>query len=169
MFRIDTATAAVSEPTPKTPATEGYFQDGNPGTGTPATQLDADSVAANRREVRVEIVVEVKVVSPIDAADLHLNVSFDVLGRIVCQPESVALIDERLVALVVGNRQRMVADVVTVGFNAELPAEPKLEPIKGCGRRWRRIARNSTRERRRGWNRLDRRTRSLLQECALSF
>ncbi|WP_250507677.1 hypothetical protein [Caballeronia sp. GAFFF3] len=39
MFRIDDATAATSLPTPETAGTEGYFTEGNPTAGTPATNV----------------------------------------------------------------------------------------------------------------------------------
>ncbi len=39
MFRIDDATAAGSLPTPETAGTEGFFTEGNPATGTPATKV----------------------------------------------------------------------------------------------------------------------------------
>ncbi|WP_175725175.1 hypothetical protein [Burkholderia ambifaria] len=39
MYRIDDATAATSLPTPEAAGTEGYFTEGNPATGTPATKV----------------------------------------------------------------------------------------------------------------------------------
>ncbi|WP_071764406.1 hypothetical protein [Burkholderia ubonensis] len=39
MFRIDDATAATSLPAPEAAGTEGYFTEGNPATGTPATKV----------------------------------------------------------------------------------------------------------------------------------
>ncbi|RDK01616.1 hypothetical protein [Paraburkholderia lacunae] len=42
MFQTDQATAATVLPTPAAAATQGYFTNGNPGTGVPATILDAD-------------------------------------------------------------------------------------------------------------------------------
>ncbi|MBB5462865.1 hypothetical protein [Paraburkholderia sp. Cpub6] len=39
MFRIDDATAATSLPTPEAAGTEGYFTEGNPTAGTPATNV----------------------------------------------------------------------------------------------------------------------------------
>jgi hypothetical protein len=39
MFRIDDATAATSLPAPETAGTEGYFTEGNPTAGTPATNV----------------------------------------------------------------------------------------------------------------------------------
>lgn len=39
MFRIDDATAASSLPAPETAGTEGYFTEGNPTAGTPATNV----------------------------------------------------------------------------------------------------------------------------------
>ncbi|WP_244807993.1 hypothetical protein [Caballeronia zhejiangensis] len=39
MYRIDDATAATSLPTPETAGTEGYFTEGNPTAGTPATNV----------------------------------------------------------------------------------------------------------------------------------
>ncbi len=41
MYRIDDATAATSLPTPEAAGTEGYFTEGNPATGTPATKVRA--------------------------------------------------------------------------------------------------------------------------------
>ena len=42
MFRIDTATAAAALPAPGAAGTEGYFTNGNPGTGVPPTTISAD-------------------------------------------------------------------------------------------------------------------------------
>jgi len=42
MFRTDVATASATLPTPLAAGTEGFFTNGNPGTGTPATVVDAD-------------------------------------------------------------------------------------------------------------------------------
>lgn len=42
MFQVDQPTAATSLPAPSVAGTQGYFTGGNPGTGTPATILDAD-------------------------------------------------------------------------------------------------------------------------------
>ncbi|MCA8264788.1 hypothetical protein [Burkholderia vietnamiensis] len=39
MYRIDDATAATSLPVPEAAGTEGYFTEGNPATGTPATKV----------------------------------------------------------------------------------------------------------------------------------
>lgn len=39
MYRIDDATAATSLPAPESAGTEGYFTEGNPATGTPATKV----------------------------------------------------------------------------------------------------------------------------------
>ncbi|MBR8221315.1 hypothetical protein [Burkholderia ambifaria] len=39
MYRIDDATAATSLPAPEAAGTEGYFTEGNPATGTPATKV----------------------------------------------------------------------------------------------------------------------------------
>lgn len=42
MFPIDNSTAATSLPTPAAAGTPGYFTDGSPGAGTPATVVPAD-------------------------------------------------------------------------------------------------------------------------------
>ncbi len=42
MFLTDDPTAVSTLPTPGTPGTPGYFTDGNPGSGVPATILQAD-------------------------------------------------------------------------------------------------------------------------------
>jgi hypothetical protein len=42
MFRIDGATAAPSLPTPAAAGTPGYFTEGNPTAGTPATNVTGD-------------------------------------------------------------------------------------------------------------------------------
>lgn len=42
MFRIDNSTAATALPVPAAAGTPGFFSNGNPGTGQPATILDAD-------------------------------------------------------------------------------------------------------------------------------
>jgi hypothetical protein len=41
MFRIDDTTAAAALPTPEAAATEGFFTEGNPAGGTPATRIRA--------------------------------------------------------------------------------------------------------------------------------
>ena len=53
MFRIDVATAAVSIPTPEVPGpkVDGFFQGGDPGSGTPATILTADWLNAVQEEI----------------------------------------------------------------------------------------------------------------------
>ncbi|MFL9952808.1 hypothetical protein PQR65_05275 [Paraburkholderia nemoris] len=42
MFQTDQTTAATSLPAPAVAGTQGYFTNGNPGTGVPATIVDAD-------------------------------------------------------------------------------------------------------------------------------
>lgn len=42
MYRIDQPTAVGSLPSPATPGTQGYFTNGNPATGSPATIVDQD-------------------------------------------------------------------------------------------------------------------------------
>lgn len=42
MYQTDQATAATSIPTPATAGTQGYFTNGNPAAGVPATIVDAD-------------------------------------------------------------------------------------------------------------------------------
>lgn len=42
MFKVDDVTAATTLPTPAAPGTQGFFTDGSPGTGVPATILRAD-------------------------------------------------------------------------------------------------------------------------------
>lgn len=51
MHRIDTSTAVEAEPAPAAAGTPGYFQNGNPATGTPATYLNADWCNAVQEEI----------------------------------------------------------------------------------------------------------------------
>lgn len=51
MYQIDVSTAAAEKPTPATAGTAGYFTDGNPGTGTPATIVSADFMNAVQEEL----------------------------------------------------------------------------------------------------------------------
>jgi len=51
MYQIDVITAASSLPTPAAAGTPGYFTDGNPGTGTPATIVPADFLNAVQAEL----------------------------------------------------------------------------------------------------------------------
>src|SRR4051812_28133469 len=57
MHRIDSNGTAVALPTPgAVGATVGYFTEGNPGTGTPATVVSADWLNATQEEL-IKIVV----------------------------------------------------------------------------------------------------------------
>ncbi|MFM0002749.1 hypothetical protein PQR57_17145 [Paraburkholderia dipogonis] len=56
MFRIDDATAASSLPTPEAAGTEGYFTEGNPATGTPATLERASWFNMVQEELRAIVV-----------------------------------------------------------------------------------------------------------------
>lgn len=51
MYRIDHVTAAVGLPAPDVLGTQGYFQKGNPGGGTPATVVTADWANAMQEEL----------------------------------------------------------------------------------------------------------------------
>lgn len=51
MHRIDNATAAVALPTPAAPGTAGYFTEGSPSGGVPATVVDADWLNALQEEI----------------------------------------------------------------------------------------------------------------------
>jgi hypothetical protein len=55
MLRIDVATATGSLPTPAAAGTAGYFTEGNPGTGTPATVVTADWLNAVQEELMAVI------------------------------------------------------------------------------------------------------------------
>jgi len=50
-FRIDDATAAVAEPVRTAVGTQGYFTEGNPGAGTPATIVTAEWLNMVQKEV----------------------------------------------------------------------------------------------------------------------
>lgn len=52
MYRIDDATAATSLPTPEAAGTEGYFTEGNPATGTPATKVRGSWLNMIQEELR---------------------------------------------------------------------------------------------------------------------
>ncbi|MCA8026469.1 hypothetical protein [Burkholderia cepacia] len=56
MYRIDDATAATSLPTPEAALAEGYFTEGNPGTGTPATKVRASWLNMLQEELRAVVV-----------------------------------------------------------------------------------------------------------------
>ncbi|CAG9256293.1 gp53-like domain-containing protein [Paraburkholderia caribensis] len=56
MYRIDDATAASSLPTPEVAATEGYFTEGNPATGTPATNVRGSWLNMIQEELRAIVV-----------------------------------------------------------------------------------------------------------------
>jgi hypothetical protein len=51
MYRIDNDTAAASLPTPAAAGTPGYFTEGNPSGGQPATVVDADWANAVQEEL----------------------------------------------------------------------------------------------------------------------
>lgn len=52
MYRIDDATAATSLPAPEAASTEGYFTEGNPATGTPATKVRGSWLNMVQEELR---------------------------------------------------------------------------------------------------------------------
>jgi len=56
MFRIDDATAATSLPTPEAASTEGYFTEGNPTAGTPATNVRGSWLNMIQEELRAVVV-----------------------------------------------------------------------------------------------------------------
>jgi len=56
MYRIDDATAATSLPTPEPAGTEGYFTEGNPAAGTPATNVRGAWLNMIQEELRAIVV-----------------------------------------------------------------------------------------------------------------
>jgi hypothetical protein len=56
MYRIDDATAATSLPTPEAAGTEGYFTEGNPTAGTPATNIRGSWMNMIQEELRTVVV-----------------------------------------------------------------------------------------------------------------
>jgi len=56
MYRIDDATAATSLPAPEAAGTEGYFTEGNPATGTPATKVRGSWLNMLQEELRAIVV-----------------------------------------------------------------------------------------------------------------
>jgi len=56
MFRIDDPTAATSLPTPEAAGTEGYFTEGNPTAGTPATNVRGSWLNMIQEELRAIVV-----------------------------------------------------------------------------------------------------------------
>jgi len=56
MYRIDDPTAATSLPTPESAGTEGYFTEGNPATGTPATRVRGSWLNMLQEELRAVVV-----------------------------------------------------------------------------------------------------------------
>lgn len=56
MFRIDDPTAATSLPTPEAAGTEGYFTEGNPTAGTPATNVRGSWLNMIQEELRAVVV-----------------------------------------------------------------------------------------------------------------
>jgi len=56
MYRIDDATAATSLPAPESAGTEGYFTEGNPAAGTPATNVRGSWLNMIQEELRAVVV-----------------------------------------------------------------------------------------------------------------
>jgi hypothetical protein len=56
MYRIDDATAATSLPAPEAAGIEGYFTEGNPATGTPATKVRGSWLNMIQEELRAVVV-----------------------------------------------------------------------------------------------------------------
>jgi hypothetical protein len=56
MYRIDDATAGTSLPTPETAESEGYWIEGNPATGTPATKIRASWLNMIQEELRAIVI-----------------------------------------------------------------------------------------------------------------
>lgn len=56
MFRIDDPTAVGSLPTPEAAGTEGYFTEGNPGSGVPATLVRGSFLNMVQEELRAVVV-----------------------------------------------------------------------------------------------------------------
>lgn len=56
MYRIDDSTAATSLPTPETAGAEGFFTEGNPATGTPATNVRGSWLNMIQEELRAVVV-----------------------------------------------------------------------------------------------------------------
>lgn len=56
MYRIDDSTAATSLPVPETDGSEGYFTEGNPATGTPATNVRGSWLNMIQEELRAIVV-----------------------------------------------------------------------------------------------------------------
>lgn len=56
MFRIDDPSAVGSLPTPAAAGTEGFFTEGNPGTGVPATRVTGDFLNLLQEELRNVVV-----------------------------------------------------------------------------------------------------------------
>ncbi|WP_310630833.1 hypothetical protein [Paraburkholderia sp.] len=52
MYRIDDSTASTTLPTPEAAGTEGYFTEGNPATGTPATKVRGSWLNMIQEELR---------------------------------------------------------------------------------------------------------------------
>lgn len=62
MQRIDNASSASSLPSPAAPGTPGYWTNGNPGTGAPATIIDADFL--NRIQEELMAILAAASISP---------------------------------------------------------------------------------------------------------
>ncbi|BCF88661.1 hypothetical protein [Paraburkholderia largidicola] len=56
MYRIDDATAATSLPAPEAASAEGFFTEGNPATGTPATNVRGSWLNMIQEELRAVVV-----------------------------------------------------------------------------------------------------------------
>jgi hypothetical protein len=56
MYRIDDATASTTLPTPEVEAAEGYFTEGNPARGTPATKVRGSWLNLIQEELRAIVV-----------------------------------------------------------------------------------------------------------------
>jgi hypothetical protein len=77
MFRIDNTTAAPSIPTPAQPGSPGFFTNGNPALGAPATIVDADWMNALQEELAYVIEQSGLVLNKLDRTQL-----FQALGRL---------------------------------------------------------------------------------------
>jgi len=77
MHRIDQPTAVNTLPTPAAAGTPGYFTGGNPGTGSPATVLDADW--ANNIQEELMSILAAASISPLKTANNQVLSAIDFL------------------------------------------------------------------------------------------
>jgi hypothetical protein len=112
MFQTDQPTAATSLPTPAAPGTQGFFTQGNPGTGVPATILDADFM--NMLMMELTNVVTAGGLTPSKTTYTQV---VSAIKALIAQPQT------NLVSGVVGQARNLVMNVAAASATATLTAD----------------------------------------------